>query len=297
MDFVTLAQVVLGGLASGSTYALTALGLVLILNTTSVPNFAQGEVGLFATYVAWSVVAVFAVSSTMIAWLGLAVAILTAALIGVAIGTLLLWRAENRSLIATTVITVGLFFAVHGTVVQTWGPSTRQFPSVFGEGVARLGGISVSIHNIGTITTALIASAGLAAWIRFSRIGVISRATVQNPMGATVIGLPTTRIKILMWAIGSALAGLAGALIAPSAYLTPDTMFNVLVFGFAAATLGGLGNLLGAFVGGLILGVLQGLVGVYVSGSAADSVGFVVIVLVLIVRPAGLIGKLYVEKV
>ena len=297
MDLPTLAQTIVGGIAAGSTYALAGLGLILILNTTSVPNFAHGEIGLLGTYLGLTVATTLSVSNLLTAWIGMGVAVIAGAAVGVLAGAVLMWRARGRTLVGTVVVTLGLFFAIHAIVVIIWGPGTRQYPSLFTDNVLRLGPVAISWQSLGVTAIAGLSSLALAAWLRYARVGTYSRAIVQNEVGAAVIGLNTRAIKLLMWAIGSAFSGLACALIAPSSFLTPNTMLNVIVLGFAAATLGGLGSLPGVFVGGLIVGVIQSLVGVYISGTAASAAGLVVILAVLLIRPAGLLGRAYVEKV
>lgn len=297
IDFTTVVQVLLGGLATGSTYALVGLGLVLILTTTAVANFAHGEIGLLATFVSYSVVTGLGLSGVWGATVAILTGVGTAALCGVAVGAALVRPAAQQSLISVAVLTLGLFFLFHAVTVQIWGPNIKQFPSILGTGVLQFAGAALAVERIGVLLVAFVAAIGLAAWLRLTRMGIASRAIVENPLGATLTGLPTERLKILMWAIGTGLAGLAGVLIAPTAYLSPNMMLTVLVYGFAAATLGGLTSLSGAFVGGLILGVIQSVTSVFVSGELAGAVGLIVIVVVLMVRPAGLLGRIYVEKV
>lgn len=298
LDFGTVVQVLIAGISTGSTYALVGLGLVLVLTTTGVPNFAHGEIGLFATFIAFTAVTASGQAGATAAVIAISVGAASAALCGGLVSRLLeLGNPSNRSLIATAVLTLGLFFLFHALTVQVWGPSIRRFPSIFGNGVIRVGGASLAIERLGIIIVALVSAGVLAAWLKYSRTGISSRATVQNAVGATLSGVPVRRLRTGAWMIGTSLSGLAGVLIAPIAYLSPNLMASVLIYGFAAATLGGLSSLSGTFVGGLVLGVVQSITSVFVSGELAGAVGLVVLLLVLLIRPAGLMGRAYVVKV
>jgi branched-chain amino acid transport system permease protein len=298
MDFGgTFLQVLVGGLATGSIFGLVGLGLVLILNTTSIANFSQGEMGLVATFISFSALNSFGFPAPVAALACLVIGIASAALMGVLTDRLLVQRIADQPLMNVAVLTLGLFFILHSSIEIVWGPQPRVFPALFGSGVIAIGSAMISSQQLGIFIISLVVALALAAWMRLSRSGAATRAVVQNPLGAALSGVPMKRMRYLMWAVGVGLAGLAGVLIAPVLYLNENMMGEIIVQAFAAATLGGLNSLSGTFIGGLLLGIIQSFASVYVSGSLATAISLVVIVVVLVVRPSGLIGQTNVSRV
>lgn len=290
-------QVLLGGLATGSVYGLIALGLVLILTTTSVANFAHGEMGLLATFIAYSVTVDSGLQGVLAVLLGLLVGVVVGAALGVAVERLAVRPMAGQPLITVAVLTLGLYFLFHALTGSLYGPQSRVFPPLFGGGVVRVGNIGLSVQQLGILGVSLTAALSLGAWLRYARAGIASRALVQNPFGAALSGVPLSQLKTTMWAVGTALAALAGILIAPTTGLSENMMLPLIVQAFAAAALGGLGSLSGAFLGGLLLGVVTSAATVFVNGNFATSIGLVAVLVVLLFRPAGLMGRGQVEKV
>jgi branched-chain amino acid transport system permease protein len=287
-----MGQAIINGLAEGSVYALLAVGLVFINRITEVASFAHGEVSAFAAFVG------FTMFHSAGAPFPIAVlcSILAGGALGAAIETFVIRRVQTSGLLATVVVTLGLYFVIHGAIGAIWGPEVRQYPSIFGDGAVRFGGVVISSQHLGVMGTALVIAIALATYLRWTRTGLALRAIPQNRYGAAVIGLNIRRLSLTAWVVGSAVGAVAGVLIAPLTYLHSNMMGSPLIKAFAVAALGGLDSLVGAFVGGLVLGVIENIAVIFIPGYLKDSLAFVFILVVLLVQPEGLFGKQREEK-
>lgn len=286
-------QAIINGLAEGSVYALLALGLVFINRITEVATFAHGEVATFAAFVGFTVLhstgAPFAVA--------IVCSVVAGALVGAVIERIVIRPVATSGLLATVVVTLGLYFVLHGITSAIWGPEVRPYPSIFGDQALHIGGIVVSTQNLGVMMTAFVIAFALAAYLRWTRTGLALRAVPQNRFGAAVIGLNIRRLTATAWMVGSAVGAVAGVLIAPLTLLNSNMMQAPLIKAFAVAALGGLDSLVGAFIGGLVLGVIENVMVVYIPTYLKDSIAFLFILIVLLVQPQGLFGKQRKEKV
>jgi len=277
------------GLATGAVYAALALALVLIYQSTGVVNFAQGEMAMFSTFIAWSLL------TRMDYWPAFLVALLVAAAMGGALERLALRPVERGPAISAIIVTIGLFTVLNSVALWLYGGVPKPFPlpGVFDGAPLSVGDVTVSRLNIGIFCTALLLMAVLFAFLNGTIWGLAMRATAENPAAARVVGIPVGRMLTLGWALSAAVGAVAGMLLAPLLALQPSMMFGVLIFALAAAVLGGLNSLPGAIVGGLTLGVVQNLTNTYLTprtGSIDVTIAFLVIVAVLLVRPTGLLG-------
>lgn len=289
-----LVQLIVNGIAMGSLYALVALGLVLVYKTTEVLNFAQGELGMVSTYVAFWLLSALG-TPFLVAFLG---ACLFGFVLGAAIEFLFLRRAEEPTLLGLIIMTLGFEMILYGLASRFGGTDTKSFPSPISETkVYHVGEVVVSQLQLVVVVVALSLMALLYLFFRFTRVGVAMKAVAQNPEAAKVMGIKVSRIKALTWGIAAMLGAVAGVLIAPITLLDPNMMLDPLMKAFASAVLGGMESLPGAAVGGWILGVVENLVGGYISTELKSSVAFLVIVLVLCLRPSGLLGRHYKKKV
>jgi branched-chain amino acid transport system permease protein len=286
-------QAIINGLAEGSVYALLAVGLVFINRITEVASFAHGEVAAVAAFVGFTVF--HSVGAPFL--VAVLCSIVTGAILGGAIERIVIRPVQTSGLLATVVVTLGLYFVLHGGVSAIWGPEVRPYPSIFGEGAVRFAGVVVSSQHLGIMVTSLVIAFALAAYLRWTRTGLALRAIPQNRFGAAVIGLNIRRLTSTAWIVGSAVGAVAGVLIAPLTFLHSNMMLSPLIKAFAVAALGGLSSLVGAFVGGLLLGVTENIAVMYIPGYLKDSLAFVFILVVLLVRPEGLFGKQAKEKV
>ena len=286
-------QAIINGLAEGSVYALLALGLVFINRITEIATFAHGEVSAFAAFVGFSV---FSTAGAPF-WVAIICSILAGAVLGGLIERVVIRPVQTSGLLSSVVVTLGLFFVIHGAVKAIWGPEVRPYPSIFGVGALRFGGVAISAQHLGVMVTSFVIAITLAAYLRWTRTGLSLRAIPQNRFGASVIGLNIQRLMSTAWVLGSAVGAVAGVLIAPLVFLDSNMMQAPLIKAFAVAALGGLNSLVGAFVGGLVLGVIENVMVIYIPTYFKDSIAFVFILAVLLVQPQGLFGKQRKEKV
>ncbi len=278
-------QYVAGGLAAGSLYALVALGLTLIYKTTGVVNFAQGEMAMVSTFFAYILLTNYHVPYP-VAFVG---ALLFAALLGVAVERGLMRWVQQASVLSQIMITLGLFLVLNGAM-STRFFEALPFPQPIGGAPLNVGGVFVSEDSLLIFGLAAIIMLALYLFFRYTLLGIGMRATAQNLSVARLMGVRVGRVYSTTWAVASGMGAVAGMLFAPTTALYPSFMGDIAIKGFAAAIIGGLGVLPGAVVGGLVLGVLENLIAGYLSTELKSFFAFSVILLVLVLRPQGLMG-------
>ena len=289
------AQAVVGGLASGGVYASLALAIVLIYRTTRVVNFAQGEMATFTTFVCWSLL-----NHDVPKWIAFALTLAIAFAGGVALERTIVRPVEQASPVVVVILTVGLLVGLNGLTTAIWSAEVRTFPSAFPERAVTLAGVPLSWQDIGIMAVSLGAVVLLAAFFRFTKAGLGLRAVAVNPEASRLVGVRVGWMLALGWGLAAMLGALSGILVAPIVSLEPTMMQGILLYALAAAVLGGLDSPLGAVVGGLALGVAVNLLGAYVEAVDANlqlAVGLFVILVVLLLRPAGLFGRVAVRRV
>ncbi len=287
-------QQVATGLSTGSLYAILALAIVLIYRSTSVVNFAQGEMAMFTTFIAWSYI-----NWEMPFWGAFFLTLLVAFLLGALIELTIMRPVENAPPLNSIIITLGLFTALSSIALRIWQGQPKAFPSpaVFNGAPLELGPAVISRPNVGVFCMAILIM--IAIYLLFSRtkVGLAMRAAAQNRVASELVGIRVGRMLALGWGLSAVVGAAAGMLLAPTIFLSPSMMQGVLLFAFAAAVLGGLDSPVGAIVGGLMLGVVQNLAGTYIDSKIDITVAFVVIIAVLLVRPKGIFGKQTMERV
>ena len=288
-----LAQYMMGGLATGSLYALVALGVVLLYRSSRVLNFAHGDIATLGAFVAFMLMT-RAVPFAVAVPAGMA----AVAALGAAFYFLVLRPAKEATLLGKIVLTLGLALAVSGAIQVVWGADTQVFPFPLSDTrVYRLGQIVVSEMMLGTITAGVVLLVAMYTLVQKTKIGLAMRAVAQNPDAAQALGIPARRIYALTWGLASALGGAAGVLLAPVVYLDPFMMLDPFLKGFAAAVMGGMDSFPGAVLGGFLLGIAENVFAGYVSFKFKTTLAFVIIILVLLVRPEGLLGREYHRRV
>jgi branched-chain amino acid transport system permease protein len=289
-----LAQLIVSGLAAGALYGLLALGLVMIYKTSDVLSFAQGSIAMVNTFVAFSLIETYHVPF----WPAFFLTVAFAWCLGVVLELVFLRPAKDPTLLGLIIITLGFDLILYGLAGWTWGYDTTSFPSPFSDFKAYgLGIVVVSEVNLWIFVVGVGLTGLLFAFFRFTRLGVAMRAVAQNRTASRIMGVRIKRIDAMTWGIASVLGAVAGVLIAPITFLDINMGLNPGLKAFTAAVLGGMTSLPGAVVGGLLLGVIENLVGAYISPELKVSVAFFVIVAVLCVRPAGLFGREYRRRV
>lgn len=287
-------QLIVSGISFGSLYALIALAMVIIYKTSEVPNFGQGEMAMISTFVAHSLLVTHG-CSFVVSLLG---ALIFAALLGMFLEFVFLRRAKDPNILSLILITLGFEMVLYGLASWKWGADQKNFPFPVSDfDVINLGPAVVSYLNIATLAITLILMFILFLFFKYTKIGIAMKATQQNAMAARINGIRTNRILSLTWALSSVIGAVAGILLAPIATLDPNLMLEPLLKGFSAAVLGGMTTLVGAVLGGYILGIIENLFGGYISLEFKSVVAFLVIVLVLCFKPSGLFARHYVRKV
>lgn len=287
------AQYVVGGLAAGSLYALVALGIVLLYRSSRVLNFAHGDIATLAAFVAFTLL-----GRALPFGLAITGGLVAAGALGAGFYLTVLRPAKEASLIGKVVITLGLALVLSGVTQLVWGAETHVFPFPLSDTrVYHLGGVVISQANLGTISAGLALMAGLYVLVQRTTLGLAMRAVSQDTAAAQALGIPARRIHALTWAMASALGGAAGVLLAPVVYLDPFMMLDPFLKGFAAAVVGGMDSLPGAVIGGFLLGVAESVFAGYVSFKFKTTLAFAIIILVLMVRPEGLLGREFRRRV
>lgn len=289
-------QQVVAGLASGGIYGALALALVLIHRATGVINFAQGEMAAFSTYVLWTLTT----NHGWPYWPAFAFTIAASFVGGVVIHQTVIRPVERGSVLRVVIVTIGLLLLLNGAMTWIWTGEVRAVESPFPTRTVDLGGVAISVQDLGTIGVTVGAVLVLWAFFRFTKIGLAMRAAAVNPEEARLVGVRVTWMLGLGWGLAAVLGAVAGFLTAPSVFLDPSMMQAVLIYAFAAAVLGGIDSPAGAVVGGLLLGVGLNLLGAYVDFVGADlrlPAALLVILVVLLLRPSGLFGRPEVRRV
>jgi len=290
LDFL---QMVVSGIAVGSSYALMGLAMVIIYKTSEVVNFAQGEMALISTFLTYMVLEYYGFPF-YVAFPG---ALVFAVILGFVLEFGVLRRAKEPNILGMIIITIGLEMILLGFVSWKFGadPKTMPFPISPYDSVT-LGVVFVSSLEVLTFIVTLTVMMILFLFLKYSKLGVAMKATQQNQVAARLQGIRTNRILMITWGISSLVGCLAGLLISPT-IMHPFMMWNPMLKGFAGAVMGGMTSLPGSVFGAYAIGIIENLFGGYVSIEFKSVVAFVIIVLVLCIKPSGLFARHYVKKV
>lgn len=293
-DFI---QLVLAGAADGAIYGLMALALVLIYRSTHIINFGQGEMAMFATYLSWSLL-----NADVPYWLAFFIAIVVAFAGGLLIHRILIHPMEGAPELTIVIITLGLFLFFNSIAlwIYTGVPKIFPYPAGLPKSSWDVGGVFVIPHHLTIIGTLLVLMLVLFAFFRYTKLGLAMRAAAAQPQSSRLVGINVPMMMGLGWGIAAAAGAIAGLLSAPIVVLEPNFMSTILIFAFAAATLGGFDSPVGAVVGGFVVGEVSALGGRYIDFIGTDLqilLAFGLIVVVLLVRPTGLFGRPEVVRV
>ncbi len=272
----------------GSIYALIAMGVAMIYGVMNVPDFALGAKAMLGGYVAFFLTASFH-QSYGVALVG---SILVLAILGVGVERWIFRPLARAPAINGFISAFGLLLVFENFALVVFGSSYRRILSPFDRQVVHVFGASLTMQRLLVVLVAIVAMAGLHLFLKFTTTGTAIRAVAQNRRGALLCGIHTERIAAVTMAIGSALAGVAGALVGPIAMVYPSMGETLIVKAFVITILGGMGSIVGAIVGGYMLGLIEALGAMYVSVDYKDAFAFAVLVVVLAIRPQGLFGKI-----
>ncbi len=285
-------ELVVSGLALGAVYGLAAMSFAVIYKATGIVNFAQGEMGMLTAYTTWSLATAMGTSGPLTVLTAIAVG----ALLGLICERLIMRPMLGEPVLSVVLVTIGLAVVLRSIVTIVWGASPHKFEVVGADRIVDLGGIGLRVSQISVFVMLFLALAGFWFFLRYSRFGVAMRAAAYDEKTARLMGVSTARIQAVAWASSSALAGLVGALFAVIYGLTPS-VYELGLKAFPATVLGGFDSVIGSGMSGLIIGVLENLVGGYLPSTLKEIAGFVLILVVLMVRPFGLFGEKRIVRV
>jgi branched-chain amino acid transport system permease protein len=286
-----LLQQTFSGLATGAIYASLALALVMIYRATDLVNFAQGEMAMFSTYIAWTLV-----NAGLPFWGAFLITLAASFVGGLAIERIIIRPVENAPVLAAVVVTIGLLLIINALAGWIYSYTLQDFPSPFPD--RPILGALMTTRDLGVIAVTLVMLALLFCFFRFTATGLAMRAAAQNPESARLCGIHVNRMLAIGWGLAAAIGATAGIMVAPILFLDPNMMGGVLLYAFTGALLGGITSPVGAVVGGLIVGVTENLVGTYLIPSQLKlTVALMLIILVLVFKPNGLFGTPIVRRV
>jgi branched-chain amino acid transport system permease protein len=290
------AELTIQGIALGSVYGSLALALVLVYRATHVINFAQGELAMLTTYIAYGL-GLHGLSY----WEAFAATLAIAFALGTVLQVTLIRPVQNRSVIATVIVTVGLFILIDGVVNWIWGGTFKVMQAPFGNAVYDVGGVAIPREYVGMVSVVFASAVLVWALFRFTKLGLGMRAAALRPAAAALVGVRVDTMLAIGWGLAAVLGAVAGLMAEPvQIFLSPTFMQSILVYAFAAAVLGGLESPAGALVGGILIGVTTTLIIGYVHRITPElqlPFTFAIILLVLLVRPSGLFGRREVRRV
>ncbi len=286
-------QQVLSGIASGGIFASLALALVLIYNAMGLVNFAQGEMAMAATFIAFVLV-----DRGLSYWIAFPMAVAIAFAGGIVIQRIVIRPVERAPVLTLVIVTIGLATLINGLFGFLFGYVPKSFPSPFSVQTVNIFGAFASYRDLGVIAVSAVVLALIYLLLQRTTVGLAMRAAAHNPEASRLLGVRVSWMLALGWGLASAVGAVSGILVAPIVLLEPNMMQTIIIYAFAAAVLGGIESPLGAVVGGVIVGVMVNLAGAYlVSGDLQLAVAFAIIVAVLVLKPNGLFGRPAVRRV
>ena len=287
-------QQVLAGISTGAIYACMALAVVMIYQAIDHLNFAQGEMAMFSTFIAWQLI-----EKGVPYWLAFLITVVVSFIGGVAIERIVFKPIENAPILSHVVIFIALYSVINSAAGFIWDFTVKSFPSPFGSSPL-FGSSLISAHQGGMVAVTIGLLILLFLFFSYTSVGLAMRAAASNPASSRLVGIRVSWMTALGWGMASAIGSIAGMLIAPVVFLEPNMMISILLYGFAGAVLGGLSSPGGAVLGGFAVGVIENLAGTYIPVVGSElklPIALVVIVVVLVFKPAGLFGRVVVSRV
>ncbi|MBQ8836144.1 MAG: branched-chain amino acid ABC transporter permease [Clostridia bacterium] len=285
----------ISGISLGSIYALIALGYTMVYGIAKMLNFAHGDVIMIGGYIAWLVFS----SLGLPVWLAIICAVIVCVILGVVIEKIAYKPLRTATPLAVLITAIGVSYLLQNTALLTFGPASKTFTSVVPDSLGiSIGGIDITGETIVTIVVTVLIMVGLTLFVNYTKSGKAMRAVSEDRGAAQLMGINVNRTISLTFAIGSALAAVAGILLC-STYpqIGPYTGAMPGIKAFTAAVFGGIGSIPGAMIGGIVLGIIENLSKAYISSQLSDAIVFAVLIVVLLVKPTGLLGKKINEKV
>ncbi len=279
-------QVVLSGLIFGCVYGLAAFGLVLIFKTTGVVNFAQGEMAMMTTFISF----LFLKKLNLPYAISFILALVVAAVTGFLIYLFFMKWVQSEHHLNQMVITLGLFLVINGVAGLIWGHTPTSYPVAIEGEPLNIGSVFITPNEIFLVGLTIVVMALFYLIFKYSKVGLAIRTSAQDITASKLMGIKVSKVFMTTWVVSSVLGGIAGMMTAPITYLTTNMMFDVVIMAFAAAVLGGFVSLPGALFGGLVIGLIEGLISYYIGPEFKVGFTFLLIVMVLYIRPQGIFG-------
>ncbi|PWA12785.1 branched-chain amino acid ABC transporter permease [Pueribacillus theae] len=279
-------QIIVSGLIFGCIYALVALGLVLIFKTTEIVNFAHGEMAMVTTFVSF----VFLTKYGFSYGVSLVFAFVFAAIFGLVVYFVFMKRVQSSPHLNQIVLTLGLFMVFNGLAGLIWGYQPSSFPEAIGGDPFKVGGVYITKNELFIVGITVLLMLLFFLLFRYTKIGLAMQAASQDIMTSELMGIKVSGVFMGTWAIGTVLGGIAGVMTAPITFLSPNMMTEIMIIAFAGAVLGGFVSLPGAVIGGLIIGAFENVVSYYISPEMKIVFTFLLIIIVLYIRPQGIFG-------
>jgi branched-chain amino acid transport system permease protein len=287
MEFRVLLQLIASGIGNGSLYALMALGMTILLRTTTLINFSYGEFAMAAAYFVYVGIEILGWSYALSVFLAFGLLFL----LGLAVERGLIRPLSSAPPLTLAVLIIAVSFLLKGVARFFFGRDYMRLPALVEGDPVEVAGVVFFPQDLLVIGGSMLTVILFFVLLEGTRIGKVIQATSQTPKGAALVGINVPRFHSMMWASVAVIGGLAGILIAPVTLLYPDMGSKILIKGLAAMTFGGFGSLAGAVLGGFLLGILENLAGGYVASALTDVTAYLVIILVLLIRPRGLLGE------
>ena len=289
-----LLQLVIGGIAQGCIYGLIALGFVLIYKATETVSFAQGDLMMMGAFCGLALMTLLGFPF----WLAVPSAVLAMGAFGMLAERLVIRPVLGQPAFSIVMLTIGIGYVARGviTMVPNIGTDTHTLPVPYKDAIVKLGELVINIEQMVVIGATAVLCVALFALFRFSKLGIAMQAASQNQLAAYYMGIPVQRLNGIVWGLAAAVAAIAGLLLAPITFVHANMGFIGLK-AFPAAVVGGFGSLPGAIVGGLIIGIVESLSGFYLPEGFKDIAAYVVVLLMLMVKPNGLFGETMRKKV
>jgi len=289
-----LGQQILAGIATGAIYACMALAVVMIYQAIDHLNFAQGEMAMFSTFIAFQLML-----WGLPYWVAFPITLVVSFIGGVLIDRVVFKPIHDAPILSHVVVFIALLAILNSTAGFIWDFTVKSFPSPFGSSTL-FGSSLISAHQAGMIGVTLLLLVFLFVFFRYTRVGLSMRAAAANPVSARLVGVRVGWMNALGWGMAAAIGAIAGILIAPVVFLEPNMMISILLYGFAGAVLGGLTSPGGAVLGGFMVGVVENLAGTFIpviGGELKLPIALMLIVAVLVFKPSGLMGRTVVQRV
>ena len=287
-------QLVISGIAQGCIYGLIALGFVLIYKATETVSFAQGELMMLGAFIGFGAMTTLGLSF----WLAVLCAVVAMAIFGVLLERLVIRPVLGQPAFSIVMLTIGIGYVARGaiTMLPAIGTETHTLPVPYKDQVWNVGALVLNVEQMAVIATTAVLCALLFAVFRYSKVGIAMQASSQNQLAAYYMGIPVRRLNGMVWGLAAAVAAIAGLLLAPITFVHANMGFIGLK-AFPAAVVGGFGSLPGAIVGGLVIGIVESLSGFYLPDGFKDIAAYIVVLLMLMVRPNGIFGDRLRKKV